>query len=1358
MSTKMRNNLQNLLILSLFFSTSYLNAQCPLPSFNSPDSACKGTSVLFSNTSAGNNQAIKWDFNSADAKQLPTGGIVGTFANEIATSTGVDFMKVNNNYIAFNLKSFASLVRLEYGNSLSNTPVFTNLGDIGGAIGSGNLDFELYEEAGNYYALINTAFGQLIVLNFGNNLLNTPTASSPTLPPGLFVTAFNMDLKKMGTDIVAVIANISGGNVTVINFGSSILNPTPAAYNITVPGANPITTALVNDCGHFYAFVGHVSASPFSIIDFGTSITQTPVQILNFTNTTNYAYKKIHVINEGGNFYLIGNTYGGELLHIFPLGTSPANINPPFINAGSIGAFGTSFWTFSIKNFDSEIGGFACNYNTGELSWFKFPQLGNATPLYDSIQNPFVTFNDTGLFYVSIDVTDTVTGFSKSILDSIYISDAPSASFTNGAACIGSGSVFTSTSSGNPVQYLWDFGDGQIGNGNITTNNYVNSGNFTVTLIVMNSAGCSDTTINSITVNDPPEANFTFTNNPCAGAEVLFFDSSTTNAGTITQWDWSFTPNDSANGNPAIYSYNANGQYPVELIIQASTGCVDTIIKNIDVIPGPIVAFEVSNTCLGDTVDFINSTFISGGMSISYLWNFTLTDSSLQSNPSFPFQNSTAGDYNVMLTATAINGCVDTVSKTIHVGPSANVHFVIDDDTVCTAAPVQFTDSSTVQSSETILKRIWDFGDGITDSSGTTVNHAYSSAGTYTVTLTVQTSINCIAIYSSEINVISSPIANFNFANICDGISAQFTDLSSSSSLTFINNWNWTFGDNTTSTIQNPSNLYPDSGSYSVMLKVTDNNGCMDSISQMIIIYPTSEVHFSFSKACTNNDILFSDSSLVIGSSINSWTWNFGDGSTLNNLQHPTHSYTLSSAYTVQLTVQTAQGCIDSLTKLIVVESSPQFQLLMSKACQGNPNHFDFTYIGNPVLNPGFNWNFGDSSSSLQAQPSHTYLSSGLKNVTFTLTDLNNGCLKTDTLIAEVLPNPIANFQSDSTCSGASLHLIDLSTSGSDVISGWNWTSTLPLQANSQNQHITFTTAGVYSVKMIVITTFGCMDSIVKTAEIFPIPISNFTYTPSFGSPPLLVTFSNTSGPGSSIWDFGDGSTMSNQSSPIHSYLDTGIYVVTLTTTSPNGCVNSSSAEITVLLPYLDIAVESCSYSEINSNYEVESILRNVGNIPIQNFNINAYLQSRSPISEFIENLQLLPGQSMNLKFRTQFIKEGFTPDYLCVEITKVNQLSDAIRGNNESCTSMGNSGEIFNIYPNPGSGLYTIPINTSKEKDILISIHDLYGRTIEENHSYTLVKGFNRILLNLNNESAGTYVITFTDGEKTSYQKLIKK
>ena len=1355
----MMNAIHKLVIAISFLFALEMNAQCPTIGFSAPDSACKGTSVLFSNTSTGSNLSYSWDFNAADTRFVPAGGITGTYPAEIATSTGIDFMKENNNYIGFNLKSFASFVRIEYGNSLSNTPVFTSLGDLGGMVGSGNQDFILFYENGNYYGLINTVFGQLTRVSFGNSLLNTPTATAVTLPPGLFASPSNMALKKMGNDVIVLIANISGGNVTVINFGTSITNNTPAGYNIAVPGTNPITTALVNDCGHMYGYVAYVSASPITIIDFGNAVTSTPVQISDFTFSTQYAYRKINMINEAGNWILHCNTYGGELFHAFHLGTNAGNTTPIYQNQGTIGAFGSGFWTYAIKKNESEIGGIACNYNTGELSWFKYPQIGNVNSEVSSDENPMTIFNDSGNFVYSLTITDTVSGFATTFRDSIYISEAPSSSFTSTAACTSAPTSFASTSTGNPNIYDWDFGDGQTGSDSTLSNIYTTLGNYDVTLISINSSGCSDTATSQITVNDPPVSDFLFANNSCAGAAIVFTDNSTTSAGSLTSWSWVLSPLDTLTGPQVNYSYNSDGLFPVQLFIEASTGCIDSTLKYVNVVPGPIVSFSVSNTCLGDTVDFTNSTVITGGINIDYVWNFTSTDTSSLVDPTFAFSPLQAGDYSVVLTATATNGCIDTMTDTIHIGPPATTYFHIDDDTICANSGVVLTDSSSLANGETVIRRTWDFGDGQSDSLLTTISHTYATAGTYFVTLTLQTKTNCTSSLTKTIHVISSPEADFSFTDICEGGTAEFVDLSLSGSSLPISNWSWAFGDTNTSVLQNPMNQYTDTGNYSVALTVSDNNGCSDTISKTIIVYPNPTVYFSTSKACTYNEITFTDSSTISSTQIIDWTWNFGDGTIAGGVQNPQHIFTQSASYPVQLIAITDQGCRDSIIKLIAVDESPEFQLLTSKACYGNPNSFNFTPIGSVVTNPGYNWDFGDSTASLQAQPSHTYTFSGLKTVVFTYSNLNNGCSLNDTLIAEVIPNPVSDFITDSTCLGDTIFLNDNSSSAIDPINQWKWKSTnFPVQATLQNQSILTTTAGIFTVQLEVISNYGCKDSINKNVVVFALPQTSFTTDPDFGSPPHQVTFTNTSDSGSYAWNFGDGSPISTNTSPLHVFSDTGTFTIHLITTSDKGCIDSAQSTVLVLLPYLDIAVESSNYLETGDAYEVTATFRNLGNITIENFDINAFLQSKSPVSEYIDNISILPGNQANIKLKTRFLKDASTPEFICVKVTNVNHTTDALSANNEDCSSTAKSQEILGAYPNPNDGIFTIPVNSIDEKEINIQISDVYGQFVREAQLYSLAEGFNRLQIDISDLSSGSYILSIIDGEDTYYQKIIKR
>ena len=1352
----MRNKFLIFLIISFFFSSHLIFGQCPTVTINAPDSACKGASVLFSNTSTGNNLSFNWDFNAADSRFSPLGGLSGNFPPEINSTTGVDFLEENNNIIAICIKSGGDFARIEYGNSLTNTPILTNLGNLG-VLGNGNRDFVLLEDNGSYYGILVNAFSQLFRIDFGNSLLNTPTATLLTLPPGLMSTPFNIDFKKMGSDFVAIIANNSGGNVTVVNFGNSMSNNAPAAFNIAVPGVGPIAASLVDDCGHLYGIVAYVSSSPFSIIDFGTAVTSTPTSIQDLISNSGTAYRKISVINDGFNWMILGNTFGGDNVELFRFGNNISNLNPSIIPLGNIGAFGSGYWNFNAKKIKSTIGGIACNYNTGGLTYFKFPETGNVSQTISADENPLVTFNDTGKFIITLTIKDTITGNSTSTIDSVFISDAPISSFLSGPGCSSTNTLFNSTSSGNPVLLNWDFGDSQIGVGNSINHIYTLAGNYDVTLIAISNAGCSDTSINTIIVSDPPQANFNFQNNQCAGASVQFNDNSTTLQGTISNWTWVFNSIDTLTGSISNYSFNSDGQYPVQLFIQASTGCLDTMQQNIDIIPGPINSFSVTNTCLGEVSQFINTTSTTGGLTVDYEWIFNGSDTSILVNPSFTFPSSLAANYNVFLTATASNGCTDTLTEVIHIGEPAQVDFSIDDDTVCTNSLVLFSDSSIIPSGEMVTKLTWDFGDGTLDSTQSTVSHFYSNAGTYTITLTIQTESNCIASLSKVIQVIESPVSAFSFSNVCNGKDANFTDLSTSSSLSQITIWNWNFGDTVFSSLQNPTHLYADSGVYTVSLTAIDNNGCSNSSTQTITIYATPRVYFSNSKSCTNNTTQFTDST-VVGAGISNFLWNFGDGSQLSSIQNPQHIYTASAAYPITLVATSTQGCIDSLTKLVLVNYSPEFQLQPSVSCFGTPNYFSYVITGIPVANSGYLWTFGDSTASSQSQPSHQYAFAGPKTVALTFTNLDNGCSTTEIITAEVLATPTANFTSDSACVGDSLHLLNTSTTLTDPITQWIWTSSFGSLAATENQHLATTAVGNYNFKLTIITAFGCKDSISLPATVFAIPQTNFTSSVVYGSPPLDVIFTNSSDSGSYNWNFGDGSPSSSIDAPSHTYSDTGNYNITLTTTSAFGCVSSKSKSIQVLLPYIDLAVESSAYEETSEAYEVSAVLRNVGNIPIENFNINAYLQSKSPISEQANNLNLNPGEAMNFKFSSKFLKDEYIPYYLCVEIIKVNQVTDEVISNNENCKTIDNSSVIYSLYPNPTNNSISLPINTTKEKNVYISIYDIYGKLIQEDLSYLLKIGFNKITIDFSDLAVGSYVLKITEGESNQYQIVIKK
>jgi hypothetical protein len=146
---------------------------------------------------------------------------------------------------------------------------------------------------------------------------------------------------------------------------------------------------------------------------------------------------------------------------------------------------------------------------------------------------------------------------------------------------------------------------------------------------------------------------------------------------------------------------------------------------------------------------------------------------------------------------------------------------------------VQFTDQSTDQDGE-ITEWHWSFGDGSVSEVQNPI-HSYVSIGTFEVCLIVTDNDGATGSYLDTVDIINStPIAAF----VCStsGCTVEFTDESVDKDGEIVI-WEWDFGDDSLSSIQNPSHQYTVAGSYEVVLVVADNDGAKDTIFQNIALY-----------------------------------------------------------------------------------------------------------------------------------------------------------------------------------------------------------------------------------------------------------------------------------------------------------------------------------------------------------------------------------------------------------------------------------------------------------------------------------------------------------------------------------------
>lgn len=539
-------------------------------------------------------------------------------------------------------------------------------------------------------------------------------------------------------------------------------------------------------------------------------------------------------------------------------------------------------------------------------------------------------------------------------------------------------------------------------------------------------------------------------------------------------------------------------------------------------------------------------------------WNWDLGNGQLSNlqNPTAVY--STPGTYSVTLVVRNANG-THGITKTnyITVYPSPTSSFKADKNIACLPATIQFTDIST-DPGGTIVKWEWDFGDGTT-SNLQNPQKTYTTAGFYTISLSVTSSTGCTGFNAAYryIRVVSGVTADFSFSrdSVCH---APF-------GVSFLNetagpgtmSYSWDFGNSTTSTQQNPSTTYANTGTFNVKLTATSEFGCSNTVTKPVNITGSNTTFTAPDSACLNKPVNFVNTSAPVPLSS---FWDFGDGTTSTQL-NPAKTFTAPGPYTVKLRNKYATCGDDSLTKQILVLANPavDFTSNVQTACKG-PFTVNFQDLSPNAV--AWAWDFGDGGTSTQQNPAHTYANNGHYTVKLRITSAfgcENTITKTDYIKIEKpvvnisnVPNggcipftfsPVANVTS---LDGVASYFWDFGTPGG--------TSTSP------NPTYTYTDSGTYTMKLRITTNGGCTDSIVVPGAIRtgPNPTVDFTVDTTTVCAFGALKFTDLSHPADRWeWDFGDGGR-SNVRNPVYAYKDTGTFTVKLTAYN-NGCAGSVS-------------------------------------------------------------------------------------------------------------------------------------------------------------------------------------------------------
>ncbi len=220
-----------------------------------------------------------------------------------------------------------------------------------------------------------------------------------------------------------------------------------------------------------------------------------------------------------------------------------------------------------------------------------------------------------------------------------------------------------------------------------------------------------------------------------------------------------------------------------------------------------------------------------------------------------------------------------------------------------------------------------------------------------------------------------------------------------------------------------------------------------------------------------------------------------------------------------------------------------------------------------------WSWDFGDGGTSSAQNPSYTYNTVGTYTVTLTVTGPGGSDTATKTDYITVSTTPTADFVGSPTSGDAPL-TVSFTDQSTGVPTSWSWDFGDGGTSTAQNPSYTYNTAGTYTVTLTATNSCGSdtqtkVDYITVTEPPCNAPVAAFTGSPTSGTAPLSVSFTDqsTNNPTSWSWDFGDGGTSTAQN-PSHTYNNAGTYTVTLTATNDCGSDGETKVDyITVTEP-----------------------------------------------------------------------------------------------------------------------------------------------------------------------------------------------
>ncbi len=679
------------------------------------------------------------------------------------------------------------------------------------------------------------------------------------------------------------------------------------------------------------------------------------------------------------------------------------------------------------------------------------------------------------------------------------------------------------------ASYFWDFGDGNSSTEISPFHEYeADPDNFvfviTLTITLADGETCSYTEEFELMSE---ECNSMFEYEVQSdGLTVNFEDGSW---GIITSWFWDFGDGNTSNLQHPIHEYEVEGDYFVTLAVACLGGETNEMQMPVNVSYEPIECYAGI-----DILDEFGFLWFSayGPQGSTYHWDFgdgnTSEDEIVQHN--YEGANGDLIEVVVTLTVTTPDGqTCSTAYDLVHIifieCNAMFEYYPTNDDPLL----VQFFDTSWGEA----VSWTWDFGDGNTSNEPNPV-HLYNAPGEYIVNLIIECEDGQISEMPMLVHLESNQI-------ICD--SSFQVDWNGNEYYFYPNYYDpeatyyWVFGDGNTSNEMTPIHFYNgEPGDVFVVdmtLTLPDGQTCTESFE--LIIEEIDECTSMFEYWVISDDgltIEFNDQSW---GNINNWSWDFGDGNSSTE-QHPVHTYSAFADYEVFLTIECANGEVNTMVMPVHVGNGGDCDAYFGYGQELNEVYF-YPYMEFPETS--YLWDFGDGNSSTEMYPIHQYdLSNEPMEINVTLTLIladGTTCTFTQFIFLEPLECTSMFSYYPINDNEFEIQFIDESWG---IPTSFEWDFGDGNTSTEQNPIHTYAEAGIYDVTLTINCVGGETNSMVMDAVVGDVQYCEpgFWYDIDFSQNTFYFHPYTIADDAVYNWDFGDGA-ISNEQTPVHTYI-----------------------------------------------------------------------------------------------------------------------------------------------------------------------------------------------------------------------------